>query len=638
MDRNAKTLEAQSLETASRLREGVLDPMKQCFTGKDEIIDLLGLCLAGGENLFVLGPPGTAKSALVRELGLRIHGRTFEYLLTRFTEPNELFGPFDIRKLREGILETNTEGMLPEASIVFLDELLNANSAILNSILTILNERVLRRGREVLELPLLTVVGASNHLPEEEALQALFDRFLLRVRSDNVPDERLAEVLASGWELAANEQVERSSPVTAEEVRVLQQALPKVDLTPALEPFVAMVRRLRTAGIPISDRRAVKLQRLVAASALLCGRSEARTSDLWVLRYIWDTEEQQELLKSVVDEVIKEPANEPGSHPRARHQSLPDPDLLANEIDAVTSSLEKTEADDPQRALAPRPACASRGTLPMGWKRRAKGIRKRQTGSSMDPGRRPRRGSMSRPIWAVELDVSDKAAAQALRLVTGVEARYSSDDSTLWLRGSEMDERTSRLVRQLPCRRRFELLENGQGVPVGKTVPVVTLSGSGWVPLRHLTTLKPPAPRRPGSLTNQVGLELVAAEQERPPNLLCLSFQTWHDYAVAASAIRLAPLRFAVAEDGRTVVHGSPLPPLLGDFFTLEFGVALPSGYTLRPRVEPPLLARHFHLQDGDVLLFHPNNTCECLGAEGFAQASRSAVRETVGAVSAINE
>src|SRR6185436_5261836 len=98
-------------------------------------------------------------------------------------------------------LITNTEGMLPEASLVFLDELLNANSAILNSLLHVLNERLFRRGREKRALPTLMVVGASNRLPEEDALAALFDRFLMRVRCDNVPGEHLGEVLSAGWQL-----------------------------------------------------------------------------------------------------------------------------------------------------------------------------------------------------------------------------------------------------------------------------------------------------------------------------------------------------------------------------------------------------------------------------------------------------
>src|SRR6185436_676639 len=98
------------LELGRRLAMEVLEPMKRTFVGKDEIVDLMGVSLVAGENLFLLGPPGTAKSALGRELGHRLQGRTFESLLTRFTEPSELFGPFDIRRLRDGVLVTNTEG------------------------------------------------------------------------------------------------------------------------------------------------------------------------------------------------------------------------------------------------------------------------------------------------------------------------------------------------------------------------------------------------------------------------------------------------------------------------------------------------------------------------------------------------
>src|ERR1041384_6295904 len=155
-----------SLEIGQRLTAEVLAPMKRDFVGKDEIIDLLGVCLVGGENLFILGPPGTAKSALVHSISARLEGETFDYLLTRFTEPNELFGPFDIRKLREGELLTNHEGMLPGGVVVFLDELLNANRPILNSLLTALNERVFRRGKETRPLAAPMLVGAGIHLPE----------------------------------------------------------------------------------------------------------------------------------------------------------------------------------------------------------------------------------------------------------------------------------------------------------------------------------------------------------------------------------------------------------------------------------------------------------------------------------------
>ena len=336
-------------EIARRLLRDVLEPLKRAFVGKDEIIDLMGVCLVAGENLFLLGPPGTAKSALVFELGRRLSGRTFEYLLTRFTEPNELFGPFDIRRLREGELITNTEGMLPEASLVFLDELLNANSAILNSLLGVLNERVFRRGRETRPLPTLMVVGASNRLPEEDALNALFDRFLVRVPCENVPGNHLGEVLEAGWRLDAAPRDGRAA-LDIEDVRRLHGTLHAVDLSDVRSLVIDLVERLRHAGIAISDRRAVKLQRLIAASALLSGRDRARASDVWVFRYIWDTVEQQEVLASVVQEVLAQAPPEGDDHPRARGGESPDPEALARDLATIADALNGEPASPADRA------------------------------------------------------------------------------------------------------------------------------------------------------------------------------------------------------------------------------------------------------------------------------------------------
>jgi MoxR-like ATPase len=329
----------------------VLQHLKKTFVGKDDIIDLMGICLAGRENLFLLGPPGTAKSAMVRALANLLEGKTFEYLLTRFTEPNELFGPFDIRKLREGDLVTNTEGMLPEASLVFLDELLNANSAILNSLLMALNEKIFRRGKETRALPALLFIGASNHLPEDEALQALFDRFLLRVHCDNVDPADLEKVLQAGWKL---EQSERATPakISAEEVRELQNITTTIDLSGIRAGYITLIQQLRNAGIQISDRRAVKLQRLIAASAVLCKRETAIMSDMWVLRYIWDTEEQQELIAAIVNAaLVTNDEQQSAAHPRAAVNSAPDADAIYREVQQMTTQWEAAATSPAERAL-----------------------------------------------------------------------------------------------------------------------------------------------------------------------------------------------------------------------------------------------------------------------------------------------
>lgn len=318
------------MEPITQLKN-VLSYIKQSFVGKDEIADLLGISLVARENLFLLGPPGTAKSAIVRLLSQCVEGgNNFEYLLTRFTEPNELFGPFDIRRLKEGELVTNTEGMLPEASLVFLDEIFNANSAILNSLLLALNEKLFRRGKETRKLPALMFVGASNLLPEDEALNALLDRFLLRVKCDYVNPDQLQEVLLAGWKMERG--VTEAMPViTPEAIITLQATSRSIDLEPIRKQYIDVIHSLRNTGIKVSDRRAVKLQNLIAASALLCNRQQAVLSDLWVLKYIWDTEEQIEILAGIINNVIENSAAEQ-AHPQAFYSSVPQPDEVMKEV------------------------------------------------------------------------------------------------------------------------------------------------------------------------------------------------------------------------------------------------------------------------------------------------------------------
>lgn len=317
----------------------VLAYVKNSFIGKNEIVDLLGISLVARENAFLLGPPGTAKSAIIRLLSKCITGgKNFEYLLTRFTEPNEIFGPFDIRKLKEGELVTNTEGMMPEASLVFLDEIFNANSAILNSLLMALNEKIFRRGKETKFLPALMFVGASNQLPEDEALNALLDRFLIRLKCDYVDPDLLNEVLMAGWKLE-NNIVEELRPISPEEIIQLQKQCRSVDLSPIRKQYVDLVHNLRNTGIKISDRRAVKIQNLIAASALICNRSEAILTDLWVLKHVWDTEEQIEILAAIIDNVIEKEITD-NSHPQALANRIPNAEDLIKEVSLLKNKWE----------------------------------------------------------------------------------------------------------------------------------------------------------------------------------------------------------------------------------------------------------------------------------------------------------
>jgi MoxR-like ATPase len=319
------------------LRSDVIDVLKRRFVGRDEVIDLIALAVVAGEHLFLHGPPGTAKSALIHEFATMVRGQCFEYLLTRFSEPNEVFGPIDLTRLREGTVATVTTGMLPEAEFVFLDELFNANSAILNNLLTVLNERIYRRGAEIHRLPLVSLFAASNQLPEDEALRALFDRFLLRCHIDNLKREAMPRLLAAGWEL------ERAGPpeahVSAGDLRALTQQVYQVDLVPVTEAYVEVVHKLRDLGIALSDRRAVKLLKVVAASAVLCGRRNAQVSDLWVLRYVWDREEQIDPLAAMINGVLEPHAGEPSAHPLAAVPERVDGEDLARQLDALEAEL-----------------------------------------------------------------------------------------------------------------------------------------------------------------------------------------------------------------------------------------------------------------------------------------------------------
>jgi MoxR-like ATPase len=270
---------------------------------REAIAEAVVLCAVAGEHLLVVGPPGTGKSQAVRRIADELGGDYFEYLIGRFTEPNELFGPIDLKRLREGVVEVETAGMLPEAEVAFLDEVFLGSTAILNTLLGMLNERVFRRGRTAHRVALRVCVGASNALPDDPALAAFADRFLGRVFVDSVADARLEELLEVGWDGSPPEPAE-GRPL--ESVDALAAAARGCDLS-AVQPVVGQaVRRLRGSGIELSDRRAVRSQRLIAAAAALDGRDVASAADLWVLPMIAPTADDQATAQEVLADLVEQ--------------------------------------------------------------------------------------------------------------------------------------------------------------------------------------------------------------------------------------------------------------------------------------------------------------------------------------------
>ena len=225
------SLDAEVLRIAHKLRE-VARALDARYLDKGELIRLLLVTLVAGEHMLIVGPPGTAKSALVRHLARLIDARYFEYLLTRFSEPNEIFGPIDIKAFREGTYVRRVEAMLPDADIVFLDEIFKSNSAILNSLLSILNERRFFTGSASIKVPLSSLFGATNEVPNDDALGAVFDRFLVRALSENLDSfhfhglvERGCAARSRRWPSGAAASAVRRAPlVSLAEIRTLQGA------------------------------------------------------------------------------------------------------------------------------------------------------------------------------------------------------------------------------------------------------------------------------------------------------------------------------------------------------------------------------------------------------------------------------
>lgn len=265
-----------------------------------EVIRGMLLALLTRMHVVLLGPPGADKSGLSRDLTSRIGGVYFEWLLTRMSTLEELFGPISLKALEQDSYRRITANKLPEAQIAFLDEVFKGSSAILNSLLAILNERVFHNDGKPVQVPLEMVVGASNELPEDrEELGALWDRFMVRFTVDYIRDAQNFSKLLTGVAQAA------PTTITLADLHTAQAEVGQVDIDPVIPQVLDLRAKTREMGVMVSDRRWYGAMDIVRAEAWMNGRAQAEVGDLRVLvPVLWSEPSQYPSVRKTVYSLV----------------------------------------------------------------------------------------------------------------------------------------------------------------------------------------------------------------------------------------------------------------------------------------------------------------------------------------------
>lgn len=291
--------------------KSLLKVLSQGVYEKEHIIAMSLLSAIAGESIFLLGPPGTAKSLVARRLKLAFKdGKAFEYLMSRFSTPDEIFGPVSISLLKnEDRYERVVEGFLPSATVVFLDEIWKAGPSIQNALLTAINERIFQNGRTTLKLPMKALIAASNELPAEgEGLEALWDRFLVRMVSNCIQSESVFYKMIRQKNL--NPTVVPEYLLISEELYAeWQRKIEEVEISNEVCSIITNIRKRLKAEIKkenveemdyyISDRRWKKCVHLLQSSAFLNGRKQIDLTDIPILIHcLWN---KSETIPTIID-------------------------------------------------------------------------------------------------------------------------------------------------------------------------------------------------------------------------------------------------------------------------------------------------------------------------------------------------
>ena len=305
----------------------LLQEMNRGIYEKNTEISLSLLAALAGESVILLGPPGVAKSMVARQLKTAFRdAQSFEYLMSRFSTPDEIFGPVSIQKLKTSdTYERAVEGYLPTADVVFLDEIWKAGPAIQNTLLTVINEKIFRNGNREMHLPLKLLVAASNELPAKgEGLEALWDRFVIRIESRPIKLEKnfRAMLLESHADFSGSTGVLGHADfadnadfsdlkITAEEYAEWAEKICKIGVKEEVLDAISAIRKsLRAVNVDeaaerrniyVSDRRWKNIVRLLRTSAFMQDREEVDICDLLPIYHcLWQEPEERDAIRSIV--------------------------------------------------------------------------------------------------------------------------------------------------------------------------------------------------------------------------------------------------------------------------------------------------------------------------------------------------
>ena len=291
----------------------LLTEMNRGIYEKDTEISLSLLAALAGESVILLGPPGVAKSMVARQLKTAFRdAQSFEYLMSRFSTPDEIFGPVSIQKLKTSdTYERAVDGYLPTADVVFLDEIWKAGPAIQNTLLTVINEKLFRNGNREIHLPLKLLVAASNELPAKgEGLEALWDRFVIRIESRPIRQEKNFRKML--LEVKSEERrVKNPTAISAEEYQEWSKEISGIGVGEEVLDSISSIRKsLRAVNVDeaaerrniyVSDRRWKNIVRLLRTSAFMQDREEVAVCDILPIYHcLWQEPEERDAIRNIV--------------------------------------------------------------------------------------------------------------------------------------------------------------------------------------------------------------------------------------------------------------------------------------------------------------------------------------------------